>query len=197
MTRIHYGPSSYWPNRRVASERGGPLTHRAQKLNADYRRAAAKLDVQVAEWYRRRGQSRPVDAPTVVGILASYPPVLGAVAGSLACGGSKDIEWLIDNAAASLAQREWRSIGARSLAECKAVNKQRMRRRVSFVTAHAHARLRLSRLDIIAHGGRSASRHAAFGASSLTSPTAYEAATAGALGRGGGRVGTRGAGPPA
>ena len=48
-----------------------------------------------------------------------------------------------------------------------------------------------------AHGGRTASRHAAFGASSLTSPTAYEAATAGVLGRGGGRVGTRGAGPPA
>ena len=56
---------------------------------------------------------------------------------------------------------------------------------------------RLYSADIIAHGGRTASRHAAFGASSLTSPTAYEAATAGVLGRGGGRVGTRGAGPPA
>ena len=72
-----------------------------------------------------------------------------------------------------------------------------MRRRVSFVAAHAHARLRLSRLDIIAHGGRTATRLATAGATSLTSPTAFETAAGGVLGRGGGRVGVRGAGPPA
>jgi hypothetical protein len=61
-------------------------------------------------------------------------------------------------------------------------------------TAVAHARLRLSRLELIGVSGRTAGRYAS-AARAFISPTAFEQARGGALGAGGGgRVGFAGGG---
>jgi len=57
----------------------------------------------------------------------------------------------------------------------------------------AHARLRLSRLELIGGSGRTAGRYAS-AARAFISPTAFEQARGGALGAGGGRVGFAGGG---
>ena len=59
--------------------------------------------------------------------------------------------------------------------------------------AVAHARLRLSRLELIGGSGRTAGRYAS-AARAFISPTAFEQARGGALGAGGGRVGFAGGG---
>ena len=82
---------------------------------------------------------------------------------------------------ASSAQRQWRSLGARSMLDARSLMISTLRSQVSFATGVAHARLRLS--------GRYASAARAF-----ISPTAFEQARGGALGAGGGRVGFAGGG---
>ena len=62
-----------------------------------------------------RRTAAPVGAPTAVDILASFPPVRGLVFGSTACGGSREVGVLLAQAASSSAQRQWRSLGARSM----------------------------------------------------------------------------------
>ena len=70
-----------------------------------------------------------------------------------------------------------------------------LRTQVGFAAAVAHARLRLSRLELIGGTGRTAGRYAsAARAPSFISPTASEQARGGALGAGGGRVGFAGGG---
>ena len=64
---------------------------------------------------------------------------------------------------------------------------------VGFAAAVAHARLRLSRLELIGGSGRTAGRYAS-AARAFISPTAFEQARGGALGAGGGRVGFAGGG---
>jgi len=65
---------------------------------------------------------------------------------------------------------------------------------VQFAAAVAHARLRLSRLELIGGSGRTAGRYASAAARAFISPTAFEQARGGALGAGGGRVGFAGGG---
>ena len=63
-----------------------------------------------------------------------------------------------------------------------------------FAAAVAHARHRLSRLELIGGSGRTAGRYAS-AARAFISPTAFvEQARGGALGAGGGRVGFAGGG---
>ena len=65
-----------------------------------------------------------------------------------------------------------------------------LRSQVGFAAAVAHARIRLSRLELIGGSGRTAG-HYASAARAFISPTAFEQARGGALGAGGGRVGGR------
>jgi hypothetical protein len=69
-----------------------------------------------------------------------------------------------------------------------------LRSQVGFAAAVAHARLRLSRLELIGGSGRTAGRYASGAARAFISPTAFEQARGGALGAGGGRVGFAGGG---
>ena len=59
-----------------------------------------------------------------------------------------------------------------------------VRRRVSFAAVIAHARVRLSRLELIGHTGRTALRHSSTAADSLISASIFEMNT-GPTGRGG------------
>ncbi len=68
-----------------------------------------------------------------------------------------------------------------------------LRSQVGFAAAVAHARLRLSRLELIGGSGRTAGLYAS-AARAFISPTAFEQARGGALGAGGGRVGFAGGG---
>ena len=127
-------------------------------------------------------------------ILASFPPVRGLVFGSTACGGSREVGILLAQAASSSAQRQWRSLGARSMLDARSFMISTLRSQVGFATAVAHARLRLSRLELIGGSGRTAGRYASSAARAFISPTAFEQARGGALGAGGGRVGFAGGG---
>jgi len=116
-------------------------------------------------------------------LLAAFPPVEGLVFGSTACGASRAVGALLDSIATSIAEREWRSLGARSLGEARAYAVSTTRQHMSFVAARAHARLRLSRLEVVASSGRTAERYALSGTGWLASPSAFDSYAA----RGGGR----------
>ena len=69
-----------------------------------------------------------------------------------------------------------------------------LRSQVGFAAAVAHARLRLSRFELIGGSGRTAGRYAS-AARAFISPTAFEQARGGALGAGaGGQLGQAGSG---
>ena len=126
-------------------------------------------------------------------ILESFPPVCGLVFGSTAAGGSSEVGTLIGQAASSAAQRQWRTLGTRSLEDARAWMIGVMRRQVSFAAAFAHARMRLARLERVGHAGRIAGRVGAVPAP-FVSPTMWERHGRGALGGGGGRAGAMGPG---
>ena len=100
---------------------------------------------------------------------------------------------LLDACAASAAQRQWRSLGTRSVTEARAHMIAIMRQQVSFAAAISHARLRLTRLELIGHEGRIAGRHASDFAPFI-SPTVYEMYSGGSMGGGAGRAGRMGGG---
>ena len=100
---------------------------------------------------------------------------------------------LLAQAASSSAQRQWRSLGARSMLDARSFMISTLRSQVGFAAAVAHARLRLSRLELIGGSGRTAGRYTS-AARAFISPTAFEQARGGALGAGGGRVGFAGGG---
>jgi hypothetical protein len=93
----------------------------------------------------------------------------------------------------SKARRQWRSLGALSMLDARSFVILTLRSQVGFAAAVAHARLRLSRLELIGGSGRTAGRYAS-AARAFISPTAFEQARGGALGAGGGRVGFAGGG---
>ena len=112
--------------------------------------------------------------------------------------GSREVGVLLAQAASSSAQRQWRSLGARppgarSMLDARSFMISTLRSQVGFAAAVAHARLRLSRLELIGGSGRSAGSYAS-AARAFISPTAFEQARGGALGAGGGRVGFAGGG---
>ena len=84
-------------------------------------------------------------------------------------------------------------LGARSMLDARSFMISTLRSQVGFAAAVAHARLRLSRLELIGGSGRTAGRYAS-AARAFISPTAFEQARGGALGAGGGRVGFAGGG---
>ena len=81
------------------------------------------------------------------------------------------------------------------MAECRSNIVSLHRRKLSFGVALAHARLRLSRLEIVAHAGRVTTRNAAEFGDDVFSPTTYAVLSGLPLGAGGGRAGFRGGGP--
>ena len=116
-----------------------------------------------AAWYSRTRTAVPVGAPTAVDILASFPPVRGLVCWQHRLRGSREVGVLLAQAASSSsAQRQmWRSLGARSiyhLARRVVLHDLdaalSLRSQVGFAAAVAHARLRLSRLELIRGSGR-------------------------------------------
>ena len=111
--------------------------------------------------YAVHGVVRPPGTPTAESIIATYPPVQGLVFGSMACGGSSAVGALVDAIATSSAQeRQWRSLGTRTVGEARAYFVSVVRRRLSFTAAVAHARMRLARLQDLGHEGRRADRTA-------------------------------------
>ena len=89
----------------------------------------------------------------------------------------------------------WRPLSARSMLDARSFMISTLRSQVGFAAAVAHARLRLSRLELMFGGsGRTAGRRYASAARAFISPTAFEQARGGALGAGGGRVGFAGGG---
>ena len=76
------------------------------------------------------------------------------------CGGSREVGVLLAQAASSSAQRQWRSLGARSMLDARSFMISTLRSQVGFAAAVAHARLRLSRLELIGGSGRTAGRYA-------------------------------------
>lgn len=157
---IHYGSTRYWQQQRMTLDAGWVLEARALAVPRDYERAAHALDVRTDTYYRQTGRERPAGAPTAVGILATYPPVQGLVFGSMACGGSGTVGTLLDAIATSSAQRQWRTLGTRTVGEARAYFVSTVRRRVSFHAALGHARLRLGRLQELGFEGRRADRSA-------------------------------------
>jgi hypothetical protein len=152
----------------------------------DPRRLSWLEDGRVEAYYTRRGEERPEAQPSAEEILASFPPVEGLVFGSTACGGSRSVGRLIEQIADSAAQREWRSMGARSLMDARAYFVARMRRQMSFTAAISHARMRLRRLESIGHAGRTAGRRACSRAGLLASATAFDMGRGAVITRGGG-----------
>ena len=100
---------------------------------------------RTAAWFTV-GRGRPSQSehrpPTAVDILASFPPVRGLVFGSTACGGSREVGILLAQAASSSAQRQWRSLGARSMLDARSFMISTLHSQVGFAAAVAHARLR-------------------------------------------------------
>ena len=125
----------------------------------EYEATASALDARTAAWYIRTGTAVPDPvgrAPTGRYprlILASFPPVRGLVFGSTACGGSREVGVLLAQAASSSAQRQcstvWCSLGTRSMLDARSFMISTLRSQVGFAGAVAHARLRLSRLELI------------------------------------------------
>ena len=151
------------------------------------------MDRKAAEWRRQRDIAMPEGSPTAASILRSYPPVRGLVFGSTAGGGSKDVGRLCDAIAAETAQRSWRQLGAHTRTEAYSAIAGYVRARVGFSAAHAHARLRLSRIERVGHSGRTAGLMGEGGADALASPTAYDMGR-NRLGGGGGRAAPFGGG---
>ena len=108
--------------------------------------------------------------------------------------------FVLAQAASSSAQRQWRSLGARSMLDARSFMISTLRSQVGFAAAIAHARLRLSRLELIGASVALAAPHrrplrvCRASARAFISPTAFEQARGGALGAGGGRVGFAGGG---
>ena len=88
---------------------------------------------------------------------------------------------------------QWRSLGARSMLDARSFMISTLRSKVGFAAAVAHARLRLSRLELIGGSGCTAGRYAS-ASRAFISPTTFEQARGGALGAGAGRVGFAGGG---
>ena len=86
-------------------------------------------DLRLGLWQHRLRGSRDV------GVLLK-PPCSGCVPAS------------------SSAQRQWRSLGARSMLDARSFMISTLRSQVSFAAAVAHSRLRLSRLELIGCSGR-------------------------------------------
>ena len=133
--------------------------------------AASALDARTAAWYIRTGTAIPVGAPTAVDILASFPPVRGLVFVSTACEGSRvqgcrrpPCSGCVVVSPASVAplarSQALHSLGARSMLDARSFMISTLRSQVGFAAAVAHARLRLSRLELIGGSGRTAGRYA-------------------------------------
>ena len=135
-----------------------------------------------------RRPSRSTDG--AVDILASFPPVRGLVFGSTACGGSREVGVLLTQAQgsgrvvvspASDVALTWRPLHARRAVLHDLDAALPGLSQVGFAAAVAHARLRLSRLELIGGSGRTAGRYAS-AARAFISPTAFKQARGGALG---------------
>ena len=137
---IHFCRSRYWPSHEVADARGGPLERRAMEVQREYRSGAESLDARTAAHYASSGGQAPEGQPTAVQILESSPPVCGRLwqhGGRRLARGSREVGILIDQAASSAAQRQWRTLGTRSLAEARAWMTSVTRQQVSFAAAFA------------------------------------------------------------
>ena len=99
-----------------------------------WHRASLALDARTAAWYSRTGTAVPVGAPTAVDILAPFPPVRGLVfcSTSTVCGESREVGVLLAQAASSSAQRQWRSLGARSMLDARSFMISTLRSQVGF-----------------------------------------------------------------
>ena len=101
-----------------------------------------------------RRPSRSTDGSRYPCLVPSGSCGRGLVFGSTACGGSREVGVLLAHAASSSAQRQWRLLGARSMLDARSFMISTLRSQVGFAAAVAHARLRLSRLELIGGSGR-------------------------------------------
>ena len=196
VKRISFCPTRYWPKVAVASSRGGALEYRASHVRTEYEAAASALDARTAAWYIRTGppsqsehRRQSISSPRSLRFAAWYSAA--PLAGGLGRSASSLLRLRrrqpsVSGVTVALA---WRPLHARRavLHDLDAALSGRLRR------GRAHARLRLSRLELIGGSGRTAGRYAS-AARAFFSPTAFEQARGGALGAGGGRVGFAGGG---
>jgi hypothetical protein len=143
---VHAGGECYHP-RYIARRQhgcGGAVTERARRVPLEYRRAAVRLD----SVHHPRS---PVPGP-VAQVLSGFPATQGLAFGSHG-EWSPEVHELLRATATQTAQRQWRRMGARSLAEALGSITQRLQRRWAMVSMRGHARLRLSRLQYVGTGG--------------------------------------------
>lgn len=136
---IHAGSTHY--STAAQRVRCGAVERRAAKVAVDYEANARRKD----EKYNRtqRGEVGPVLAR-----LRTYPPVQGVVWGAYG-ESNKLVETLIGVAARRTAERKWRSMGARGMAEAVSWFSSLYWRRWGCAATFAQARMRVSRLSSV------------------------------------------------
>ena len=169
VKRISFCPSRYWPTVAVSSSRGVRLsTGHPSFVRSTRRQLPRSMPGQYpdsglvqTDGYRR--PSRSTDGSRYPRLVPSGSRLGLRQHCFRGVQGGRRLGVLLAQAASSSAQRQWRSLGARSMLDARSFMISTLRSQVGFAAAVAHARLRLSRLELIGGSGRTAGRYAGDG----------------------------------
>ena len=123
---------------RARSEQTGAVAEREHRVNGEYKTHARRLDA---------AHSSPGTEP-ILQRLQSFGPVRGLAAGQYS-EVSPDVHSLIQVCAESLANKNWRALGARSAHEARGFVVAAVKRRLGLMLAREMARHRLRRVPAI------------------------------------------------
>ena len=123
---------------RARSEQTGAVAEREHRVNGEYNTHARRLDA---------AHSPPGTEP-ILQRLQSFGPVRGLAAGQYS-EVSPDVHSLIQVCAESLANKNWRALGARSAQEARGFVAAAVKRRLGLTVAREMARHRLRRVPAI------------------------------------------------
>ena len=123
---------------RARSEQTGAVAEREHRVNGEYKTHARRLDA---------AHSSPGTEP-ILQRLQSFGPVRGLAAGQYS-EVSPDVHSLIQVCAESLANKNWRALGARSAQEARGFVAAAVKRRLGLTVAREMARHRLRRVPYI------------------------------------------------
>lgn len=153
LKTVHHGKTYF--NRRTVDIRNGGVEKRAGTINAEYQKKAREAD---RKWGPGGGWDRGAQGPgPVEQRLAEFGQVRSLVVGPRG-EVSKDMVWLVSAMATVGAERKWRTMGARSIPEARAVLKRRFTRMVGNFSIRAAARLKREVLGIALGGGAAAAK---------------------------------------
>ena len=173
---IHRGGARY---RARAAQRTpcGAVRRRARDVAAEMEDKAREKDEEHNGVPRDSGRVGPVLAA-----LRAFPPTQGVAWGAYG-ESSEHVETLVDAAARGLAEKRWRLMGARDMAEAIGYFKGMLWRRWGCNALFAAARLRVARMALVGLPAAAAARHALRDGDGLgdawLGPTAFEADEAG------------------